>query len=580
MAKKAKNKTLFNVRFKKMLLAGILGWGIYLLGSIADNIFAGSMLGEEALAAVEVVAPFMSFIYFVAAFFNTGIAIKIGQLKGEGKDDEANRCYGSGFLINAILSALVALCMIIFKDGLLGMFGLSEGVYACASDYYSWYIIIAFAQPMFSFFYSVASADGEISMCLAADASNAIVNFVLSFILIRTMGNINALGIGTMAGIFFAAIFVFAHFFKEKNSMKLKVNFDLKSIKDDIVLGSGSWISCLFVAVLDIVMNLFICKQFGDMYLVPYAIVNLCINLTEFFMCVVNASIPLVTQSVGSRNGSDTKDAIKLGKKWITIFCTATTLLIGGFCALLPNLYGISIESGDLYYYAMMAAFLIALPFNGYGWSFLVTTYYTVFNKPIYSVISSTLLQLVLPLGLCIPLSYAMGYIGLIIGFAVTPILGYVIVRIMIVSKYKTLFYIPEYGETQFSFDGKLTDEYILGVRDTTASKLAKLNVKEDVINRSSIALEDALGKILEVNKDSNETLCRVTIGVSDKCIRFVIKDNGELFNLQEATKETDDTNLAVLRALTCKKDKYFMNNLVLSLNSNVFTIKNLGEVK
>ena len=41
-----------------------------------------------------------------------------------------------------------------------------------------------------------------------------------------------------------------------------------------------------------------------------------------------------------------------------------------------------------IYVGIILFALFISIPFNCYGWSSLISQYYTIFDKPIYSVIS------------------------------------------------------------------------------------------------------------------------------------------------------------------------------------------------
>ena len=59
-SRKNKKPNLILNKFRSLLIVGLLGWVVYLVGEVIDNIYAGQFLNETALSAVQIVIPFYS----------------------------------------------------------------------------------------------------------------------------------------------------------------------------------------------------------------------------------------------------------------------------------------------------------------------------------------------------------------------------------------------------------------------------------------------------------------------------------------------------------------------------------------
>lgn len=569
-------KAILDVKFRKFLLAGLLGWAIYLLGAIADNVFAGAMLGEEALAAVEVIAPFFAITAFVGVLVSAGAPVLFSKFVGENDQKRANQVFGLAFVISVLLGVIVGILMFVFKKAFLGIFNLSDGVYEYASQYYNWFIIMGLVYPIYTIVYQIVCADGDTVIPVLGDSMEAAMKIIGSFVLVKyTNLGINGLGIATLASNVVVLLTVCTHFFKKNNSVKFRFKFRWCDIRDMFRISAGSAMTSLCVAILDIVMNWFICFKFGDGYLESYGMINLCIDFTELFSVSVSSVATFLSLNLGAQNNDDIKYINKLGKRSIALIPTVCTVLIGGFCWALPMIYGI--KTPEYYRAGWIAALLISSTFVFYGLTYYLGGYYTAFEKPKYAVIAETLIQLVLPIIFCVALSYidALGFTGLILGFAITPVVGYLIILFIVKKKEGSLYKLLDIEENQFSFDLKLTKENIINVRDQISEKLQELNVADISRIETMGCVEDALFLILDKNGDK-KVLDRVTICVGPKVIRILNKDDGETFDLSKYSKEEiNSSKNYILKGVTGKKEKYFKTGLMISFNYNVITVRN-----
>lgn len=576
--KKLKKASLLGDKFKKLFIAGILGWLVYLLGSVSDSVCSGIFLSEQALSAVEVVAPFYSLIAFISYIITPGSAVKYSHEMGQGNTKKAHQVFSLGVVISILLGIVTATLMFFFRDAFIGVFKLSDEVSSLAKEYYNWFIPIALITPVHQFVYRLVCEDGDFNFALVSDIGEMLANVIFSVTLVQFMG-IAGLGLGTFISACISFLCISLHFFKKTNSIHFTFKFSFKPIKDMIRLGLGASLSCLFIAVVDLLMNFFIARKFGDSYLASYAMVNLIINYTELFTCVSSSMSGFISLADGSENADDIKIVVKKAKKTILIVCLITTGIMAGFCWLLPYAYGLT--EGVQYKMATYACLICGLTVTGYGYNYLFGEYYTCLKNPKVSVLGQTLIDFACPISLAIGLGFLFsfistkagnaidianqtGYIGLLCGFGLTPVVSILIVILYIKkkNKSKSLLVLPEYGEDQFSIDLHLNEENIINTRNEIEKTMNAKGIEKTTIMNTLVVVEDLLFIIYYQNKDKVVT-DRLTISIGENRVRLLNKDNGKVFQIAE--KANDDSFL--LFNMVPEKNS-LQNSLMLSFNT------------
>ncbi len=573
---KNKKAKLIEQKVKILIITSILGWVVYIIGAIADSIFAG-MQCEEALAAVEVVTPFYSFIMFIPYLFCDGAAILFSNAIGKGDPKEAHKLYGLGLVTTMFVGCLTALLMWLFKDNFISVFvdkNLESTVYQYASEYYDWFIGVAIIYPLNYYTYRLICEDADVIWTLSSSVVQMVANVILSAVLINAMG-VAGLGLSTFISIAVSTLVVWIHFLSKKNNVKFNFKFSLKNIWQMIVLGAGKWLGVLLVTIVDLVLNAFISNKFGVALLACYAVVNLAISLGELFSSVSSSICGFITISNAQNNNDEIKSLVKYGMKWEIGICLFFTITFSVFCWAIPSIYGIY-SSSPVYHYSWLAVLVISITYIFYGLINMYGSYYSALEKPIISVISQTLLQFVFPVGLSIVLSLIFNsFIGIILGIALASPFSFAVVVIYLkrVNKTQKIIEYPLCNETQFSYNLILTDDEIVKTRDLIGDKLKSLG-EEKTSMRIMMVVEDLLFLIKKENSDSKKPLIdKITISVGEDSIRVLNKDSGKIFDVYRTAKNErlDNDNFVFFTMLPVHKS--IKNNIMMSFNSTSLSI-------
>lgn len=579
--KSKKKPKLVEHKVKLLIITSILGWLVYIIGAIADSIFAGAQC-EEALAAVEVVAPFYSFIMFIPFIFCDGAAILFSNAIGKGESKEAHKLYGLGLLGTMVVAAITAVCMWVFKDNFLEAFidrELEATVYQYASEYYNWFIGVAIVYPLYGYTYRLIAEDAEVIWTLASDIVQMAVNLVLSAVLINVMG-ISGLGLSTFIAVALSGVVAWFHLFYKKNNVRLNFKFSFKNLWQMVILGAGKSLSVLFVAIVDLVLNAFISSHFGVTLLACYAVVNLAISLGELFSSVSSSISGFITISNAQNNNDEIKNLMKYGFKWEVGICLFFTVVFCAFCWAIPSIYGIDSSSTEIFRYSWLAVLIISITYVFYGLVNMYGSYYSSLEKPLVSIISQTLLQFVFPVALSIILSLILNdFMGVIIGIAISSPLSFLVTILYLIKTNKShkIVEYPVCNETQFSYNLALNDEEIIMVRDLIGEKLKEINEEKFAV-RTMAVVEDLLFLIKKQNADSKKPIMdKITICVGENTIRVLNKDSGKIFDVYRTGKDerVKNDNFVFFTKLTVRRS--IKNNIAMAFNSTTLNISKVS---
>ena len=117
-------KTTFGVaKFKGFLLVATFSMLIEFLMGFADSVIAGNLLGETALAGLNLLQSPMNFVSFVACLLGTGTAICFSTEIGRFDRDRAAELFSQGVFGAALFGVVGMAAFVVGRDAFLCMFG-------------------------------------------------------------------------------------------------------------------------------------------------------------------------------------------------------------------------------------------------------------------------------------------------------------------------------------------------------------------------------------------------------------------------------------------------------------------------
>lgn len=535
----AKNKKpdLIKRKYQRILIAGLIGWIVYLFGSIIDNIFSGKFLSIEALNAVQIVTPFYSFINFIACLINISFAVRYNHVLGKEGKEKASKIAGLGLIFTIAISVILSLLYFFLQTPLLKIFSSSERTFELANNYFLWQIVIAAIYPIYSYIYRLVDVDGDASCLITTDITQVFVKILTSFFFMRAFG-ISGLGMGTVSAIVAALVITLTHWFKKRSGVRFKFYFSIKEIGSCLKNGIAASSRILYITIAMALLNVYIVTYIDNSFLPTYSIINFIVNIADLFICIPNCAANFLSIGHGSKNYDDIKKCIKLEKKWAIIVSVVCTILFASLSPVIPFLYGVYNNSSQ-YWYSCIAVLIIVPSYIFSAFlELIVNTNVSIAINRETSIIIPLFNKLIFYTFLPVILGYLAGQLGFIAGFMLAPICTLILVLIILFIKHKkpVIFKLKEIDEKQFSFDYFAKDDSIKAMIEEVRTILKENKVDRTALIKTIGSISDINAIIIKYNPNNLITV-RLTLGIAAKIIRIIVKHDGRILTNEEKIK-------------------------------------------
>ncbi|MGL5694925.1 MAG: MATE family efflux transporter, partial [Peptostreptococcaceae bacterium] len=171
--------------FIKFTIPSIIGMIFIGIQGIIDGLFVGNVIGENALASVNLVQPYVQLIMAYALVISVGAQSVIGINLGKGENDKAKNIFRTAMILLIVLSLLVSIIGITFSDSIAIFLGANEVLLDGASMYIKTIsLFVIFVSIMF-LFEMVVRTIGKPNISLVSMIVAVVLNVILDYLLIK-----------------------------------------------------------------------------------------------------------------------------------------------------------------------------------------------------------------------------------------------------------------------------------------------------------------------------------------------------------------------------------------------------------
>ena len=428
------------------------------LYNIVDQIFIGQGVGYLGNAATNIVFPMTVIATAFALLIGDGAAANLSLCLGKKDQKNANSGVGNSIMMVLILSIIFLVVGLIFQEGLLKIFGVTENSYSYAKGYMFWIILGLPFYMITSTLNSMIRADGSPRYAMVSMIIGAIINVILDPIAIFVLKwGVEGAAIATILGQAVSCIIslVYIRKFKSVQLDKESIKLNFKTIKDVISLGISSFITQISITLVVIVSNQLLVKygaqsKYGSD--IPLSALGIVMKVNQIIISII-VGIGIGAQPIlGFNYGSKNYDRVlKTFLRAIGIGFIVTiiwTLILQLFPQTIINLFG---QENDLYNEYAQKCFRIYLMLIVFA-SFQIIS--GIFMQAIGKSIKSAVISLSRQIALLIPAFFICGTIGGIEGMLYAgPIadgLSFILASILIaleIRKIKKLKQLEEINE-------------------------------------------------------------------------------------------------------------------------------------
>ena len=538
---------------------------------LSDLAIAGNIIGEKAVAAINLLRTPYMLVLGISSIISQGSSLLYSLRMGEFDKDAADKIFGQGLLGATILCFVIFFFYSIGIDPYLAYMNPDAETGLLAKEYAKYYIPTLAIYPMYMYIAAMVYTDGDESLSLIANLFLIFGNIVLSIVMAKKIG-LAGISLGSFVGVFLCTAVTCLHFFKKSNSLKPKIFTSLRTLWDMAkysIVDAGIYI---YFAIQSFVMTKLIITQFGGKHLEVYSVIVGLWQLTLIFDGVGQAFCPLVNVYRGEGNIPGIQKTMRYSLKASLLEGIVMSIILFAFADAVPLLF--DIQNTELASETIRAVRICSLSLTATSILFLLTSYYLLTEKIGHAVLICFFKDLLMPIGLAVPLSVLFGLDYLWVGLSLAPTvalgISIWITRLRFGKKGFPL-YVDETDDKIHSLNFIIQDKAVVEARDTIEKMLQDHKASKRTIMRSMLLIEELFLLIQEKNP-GKKISAELTIFLSKDMVKYVIRDDGIIFDITE-----EDDPLASIRgyivAAMMHKQTVRKNLTTTSFNRNMFAL-------
>ena len=386
------------------------------LYSVADGIFVGRFLGEDALAAVNLMMPVILIVEALSNMVATGASVNISLLLGRGDREGASRFFSFAVKLIIAFSCLVGLLGILFARQFVAFVapGANEEAISLAVEYLTVYSVFAPLVPVYFATDNFLRVCGKQRFGMIVGIATQTANVLMDFILIALLHQgVMAAAVSSCLAISVGSVVTLLAF----RGKRLDVYYTggkltARQLGRIVANGASEFFSSIATSVMGIVMNLFLLHYGGTQAVAAFSIVmyvDSVIGMLSFGVC--DALQPALSYCYGAK-AFDRLKAIFKRVLVATVVIAVTSFVFMLFAG--PYAATIFVKPGDdaLLHLSIVAVRLFSFSYL-VGWIDLCfSSYFTALDQPMRSLVVSLVGTLVFPIAFLLLLASQFGLNG------------------------------------------------------------------------------------------------------------------------------------------------------------------------
>ena len=389
--------------FFRLAIPSMITMAFASLYQIADGLFVGRFIGEDALAAINLIMPIIMIVFGFSNLIATGASVRISVLLGEKKREEASTVFSFTLKIIFLLSCVLGILGYIFAQPFVRLLapGATEQAIAYGITYTRVYAAFAPLMLISHATDNYLRACGKERLSMWLSIGTQAFNIVLDIILIVFLGKgIWAAAFTSCLAMSLSSVIALLLFRKKRMDLyyvkgKLKKDVFFRILAN----GSSEFFSSISMSVMSIVFNFFLLRYGGTTAVAAFSVIMYVDSFVGMFLFgMADALQPAVSYCYGSGRMDRVKAIFRrilLG----AVMLSAASLLFMMFAGQYVAPLFVKPEDTELLAVSIIGMKLFSLSYLT-GWvDMCFSSYFTALERPARSMLTSFFGTLVFPIG-------------------------------------------------------------------------------------------------------------------------------------------------------------------------------------
>ncbi len=371
------------------------------LYSVIDGIFVGRYLGEDALAAINLIMPIIMIVTAISNMIATGASANMSILLGEKKREEASRVFSFSVKFILLFSVVISVLGFFFAKPFVTLIapGATEQAIGHATEYLKVFSLFGPLAPIYFATDNYLRVCGKEKHSMAIGVVTQVLNVILDFLLIAVFRQgVWAAAVASCVSIVLGSVITLSMFLgKRMDVYYTGKNIPMSRFFRIVANGSSEFFSTIAISVMSVVMNLFLLKYGGTTAVAAFSIVmyvDSIVGMLNFGIC--DSLQPAISYCYGA-GLVDRMKAIFKRVVLATVITSVVAFLFMLFSG--PYVATVFIKPDDLELRRVSVTAIKIFSFSCLvGWiDMCFSSFFTALERPVRSLIVSLFGTLVFP---------------------------------------------------------------------------------------------------------------------------------------------------------------------------------------
>ena len=383
--------------------------------SVVDGLFVSNFVGKTALAAINLMVPFLMAISAIGFMFGTGGSAIVGKTLGEGKKELANEYFSMLVYATAVFGILLTILAEFLVPSIAGMLGATGELLDDCVMYGRLVLISTPAFMLQNVFQSFFVTAEKPKLGLGVIVIAGVTNMVLDLLFVGIFGwGLWGAGVATVCGELIGGIFPLFYFGRNNSSLLRlgRAHFDRDVLIKTCTNGSSELMTNISSSIVSALYNVQLMSLTGENGVAAYGtIMYVNFVFVAIFLGYSVGSAPLVSYHYGAGNPEELQNLYKKSLRLITGWGIGMALLAQLFATPITRIFvGYDSELLAMTEHGFRIFCLVYLidGFNIFGSSF-----FTALNNGLVSAAISFLRTLLFQIGAVLLLPKLFGIDGI-----------------------------------------------------------------------------------------------------------------------------------------------------------------------
>ena len=427
-------QTQIRKKFMHYIVPSIASMWVYTIYTMVDGMFVARGVSTTALAAVNIVMPFINFTFAVGLLLAVGASTLVSVYMGQEKKEKANEIFTTSVITVFSIGLFITIMVQLNVGNLADLLGATDATRKYVMDYLRTIVIF---DVFFMTSYNLevlVKADGFPSLAIKTTTVGCLCNFILDylFVIVFKWGIIGAAVATGISQITTFTVFMIHFLSKRSNLSFIKIKYKFSSIKKMMKLGASDAMTEFSVGIVIFLFNNTLIRVVGDNGVVIYTVIAYVSQLILMTMMGLNQGMqPLVSYYYGKGEKGTHKYLLNIALK-CAITCSIVAFVMG---VLYPDpvVAAFIDKSKDMVLFtdAVSAFKLFSFSFLPLGVVVILAGYFTALEKPKYAITVSMSRGLILVIISLAIMTLLFGEVGIWLSMGVSETLALVLALIL-----------------------------------------------------------------------------------------------------------------------------------------------------